>query len=60
MSEEQRQILFENTARAIGDASEAVRERHIAHCALADPAYGDDVKRAIEAPRVPARLPRIA
>lgn len=47
MSLEQRQVLFENTARAINGASPAVIDRHIANCAKADPAYGIGVAEAI-------------
>ena len=47
MTPSQRQALFENTARAMGDARLHVKERHIANCAKADPAYGDGVSRAL-------------
>ncbi|GHC95091.1 catalase [Nocardiopsis terrae] len=49
MSPEQQQVLFENTARAIDGASEATIERHIGNCAKADPAYGEGVRKAVEA-----------
>ncbi len=49
MTPEQQQVLFENTARAINGASEATIERHIANCTKADPAYGEGVRKAIEA-----------
>ncbi|WP_040919804.1 catalase [Saccharomonospora glauca] len=49
MTPEQQQALFENTARAINGASEATIERHIANCTKADPAYGEGVRKAIEA-----------
>ncbi|WP_125615233.1 catalase [Specibacter cremeus] len=49
MTEEQRQVLFENTARAIDGASPATIERHIHNCTQADPAYGEGVRKAIEA-----------
>ncbi|RAN77641.1 catalase [Bacillus sp. SRB_336] len=49
MTEEQRQVLFENTARAIDGASQATVERHIYNCTQADPAYGEGVRKAIEA-----------
>ena len=49
MNDEQRQVLFENTARAIDGASEATVERHIYNCTQADPAYGAGVRAAIEA-----------
>jgi catalase len=46
---DERQRLFENTARAIGPASKQVQQRHIANCRKADPAYGAGVEAAIEA-----------
>ncbi|WP_287931019.1 catalase [Arthrobacter sp.] len=49
MTEEQRQVLFDNTARAIDGASQATVERHIYNCTQADPAYGEGVRKAIEA-----------
>ncbi|MGP5700327.1 catalase [Glutamicibacter arilaitensis] len=49
MTQEQRQVLFENTARAIDGASQATIERHIYNCTQADPAYGAGVRAAIEA-----------
>jgi catalase len=49
MSSEEQQALFANTARAIDGASEATIERHIGNCSQADPAYGEGVRRAIEA-----------
>ncbi|MBN3737535.1 MULTISPECIES: catalase [Burkholderia] len=47
MTEDQKQQLFDNTARALGDASTVVKERHIANCAKADPAYGGGVAAAL-------------
>ncbi|WP_445221492.1 catalase [Bradyrhizobium sp. Pa8] len=47
MSPAKRQFLFENTARAMGDARAEVKQRHIANCAKADPAYGAGVARAL-------------
>jgi catalase len=49
MTPAQRQALFGNTARAINGALPATVERHIEHCAKADPAYGDGVRRACQA-----------
>jgi catalase len=43
----QKQLLFENTARAINGASQEVLERHVANCRRADPDYGDGVARAL-------------
>jgi catalase len=48
-SAEEKQRLFENTARALGPASKEVRDRHVANCAKADLAYGDGVAKALEA-----------
>ncbi len=47
MSAEQKQALFDNTARAMGDAPNEIKERHIANCAKADPAYGEGVRKAL-------------
>lgn len=49
MTADQQQVLFENTARAIQGASQATVERHIDNCTRADPAYGEGVRKAIEA-----------
>ncbi|MFD4643464.1 catalase [Lentzea sp. NPDC058436] len=49
MTGEQQQALFDNTARAIKGARRETVERHIAHCAKADPAYGEGVRKACEA-----------
>jgi catalase len=46
MTPAQQQALFENTARAMGDAPEAIKRRHIANCSKADPAYGAGVAAA--------------
>ncbi|WP_443218136.1 catalase [Pseudomonas sp. Gutcm_11s] len=48
MSPAQQQALFDNTARAIGGASQQVIERHIGNCNKADPAYGAGVAAAIK------------
>lgn len=37
MTPEQKQLLFDNTARAINGASQEVLERHVANCRRADP-----------------------
>lgn len=47
MTPEQKQRLFDNTARAINGASRAVMERHVANCRKADPAYGAGVAQAL-------------
>lgn len=43
----QRNLLFENTARAMGDAPEEIKVRHILNCSKADPAYGEGVAAAL-------------
>jgi len=48
-SPEEKQRLFENTARALGPASREVRDRHVANCAKADTDYGEGVAKALEA-----------
>ena len=47
MTPAQQQALFENTARAMGDAHRHIKERHVANCLRADPAYGEGVARAL-------------
>ena len=47
MKADEQQRLFENTARAMGDAPEEIKRRHIANCTQADPAYGAGVARAL-------------
>jgi catalase len=47
MSPAQQQVLFENTARAMGDAPEFIKMRHIDNCMKADPAYGQGVADAL-------------
>ena len=47
MTPEQQQVLFDNTARAMGDAPEMIKVRHIGNCQKADPAYGAGVAKAL-------------
>jgi catalase len=47
MTPDQKQLLFDNTARAIKGTSQEVLERHVANCTLADPAYGRGVAEAL-------------
>jgi catalase len=47
MDEKQQQVLFENTARAMGDAPEKIKIRHIENCLKADIAYGKGVAKAL-------------
>jgi len=50
MTAEKQQVLFENTARAMGDAPTQVKLRHIGNCMKADPAYGEGVAKALGIP----------
>ncbi len=50
MSKAQQKVLFENTARAMGDAPEEIKIRHIGNCMKADPAYGKGVADALGIP----------
>lgn len=47
MAPAQQQVLFENTARSLGDAPEEVKRRHIGNCSKCDPAYGAGVAKAL-------------
>lgn len=47
MSPEQQLVLFENTARNMGDSTMQIKHRHIVHCYMADPAYGKGVAEAL-------------
>jgi catalase len=47
MTPDEQQRLFDNTARAMGDAPEEIKRRHIAHCTQCDPAYGAGVAKAL-------------
>ncbi|MET0267600.1 MAG: catalase [Duganella sp.] len=49
LTDEKKQLLFENTARAIHGVSKPVQDRHIHNCTQADPAYGAGVAAAIAA-----------
>jgi catalase len=59
MTAKQKQVLFENTARAMGDAPKEVKVCHIGNCLKADPAYGEGVAKALGIPLgcVPKRTP---
>jgi catalase len=50
MTAAQKQVLFENTARAMGDAPKEIKVRHIGNCLKADPAYGEGVAKALGIP----------
>lgn len=48
MSAAQQQVLFENTARALGDAPQSIKDRHINNCQQVDALYGEGVKKALQ------------
>lgn len=50
MNPAQKEALFGNTARALGDAPREVKVRHIGNCSMADPAYGEGVAKALGIP----------
>ncbi len=47
MTPEQQLVLCENTARDMEDATLQIKMRHIVHCHMADPAYGEGVAEAL-------------
>lgn len=47
MTPAQRQVLFDNTARAMGDAPVEIKRRHVANCSKADAAYGAGIAKAL-------------
>lgn len=49
MSAEQRQALFDNTARAMADVPEFIRQRHLEHCYRCHRDYGEGVDNAFAA-----------
>ena len=50
MRSEQQKALCENTGRAMGDASEEIKNRHISNCMKADKKYGEGVATALGIP----------
>ena len=50
MNPAQRETLFGNTARAMGDAPREIKVRHIGNCLKADEAYGAGVAKALGIP----------
>lgn len=48
MTPEQQLVLCENTARAMGDAPEYIKMRHIRNCNAADPKYGEGIAKALK------------
>ena len=55
MNDAQKQVLFENTARAMGDIPREIKVRHIRHCLKADPDYGEGVAKALGIPVAEAK-----
>ena len=47
LSPAEQKVLFENTARNMGDAETFIKERHARNCYKADPAYGKGVSEAM-------------
>lgn len=47
MNPEQKKALYGNTARAMGDAPDFIKQRHIGHCMECDPEYGEGVAGAL-------------
>ena len=47
MTPAQQQVLFENTARAMGDIPEEIKLRHIRNCLKADENYGRGIAQAL-------------
>jgi catalase len=47
MNAQQKQVLFENTARNMGDAPAEIKIRHIKNCLQADEAYGKGVAKEL-------------
>ncbi len=47
MTKDQQQVLFDNTARNMGDSTLQIKHRHIYNCYQADPEYGRGVATAM-------------
>jgi catalase len=47
MTPQEKQRLFDNTARAMNSTSQVVKERHVANCRKADPSYGAGVAKGL-------------
>ena len=47
MNAEQRQALFDNTARALAGVPEFIRQRHLEHCFRCHREYGEGVAAAL-------------
>ena len=58
MTPAEQQALFANTAGAMGDAPDFIKQRHIDNCTRCDPAYGAGVAAALGmTARTPSELP---
>lgn len=47
MTDEQKLVLFENTARNMGDSTMQIKHRYIRNCYAADPEYGKGLAKAL-------------
>ncbi len=47
MTDDQRRVLVENTARNMGDSTLQIKHRHILNCYLADENYGRELAKAL-------------
>ncbi|MGX8833147.1 catalase [Amedibacillus sp. YH-ame10] len=47
MKDDQKEVLFGNTGRAMGDAPLHIKLRHVMHCYKCDEAYGEGVRNAL-------------
>ncbi len=47
LTDEKKELLFNNTAAEVGNAEKFIQVRHIQNCYKADPAYGAGVARAL-------------
>lgn len=47
LSDEDKLITCENTARAMGDSELFIKQRHVRNCYKADPSYGEGVAKAL-------------
>ncbi|MEO6706835.1 MAG: catalase, partial [Ginsengibacter sp.] len=47
LTDEKKQLLFNNTAAEVGQAQKFIQVRHIRNCYKADPAYGEGVAKAL-------------
>ena len=50
MTDDQKRVLYANTARNMGDSTLQIKHRHINNCYQADPEYGKGVAEALHIP----------